>query len=32
MLVIFPSTWKYLHEGVVPKSNDKYIITTFGTL
>jgi len=30
MLVIFPCTWKYLHEGVVPLSNDKYIITTFG--
>lgn len=28
-VVFFPATWKYLHEGCVPVSNDKYIITTF---
>jgi hypothetical protein len=26
-LVIFPSTWTYLHRGKMPISNDKYIIT-----
>lgn len=29
-LVIFPATWKYLHRGAKPLSNDKYIITCFG--
>jgi len=28
-LVIFPATWQYYHRGVVPKSNNKYIVTTF---
>lgn len=31
-LVIFPSTWQYWHEGTKPISNDKYIITTFGSV
>lgn len=31
-LIIFPATFEYLHEGVPPKSNDKYIITTFGII
>jgi len=26
-LLIFPSTWTYLHQGNIPISNDKYIIT-----
>jgi hypothetical protein len=30
-LIIFPCTWQYLHRGIIPRSNDKYIITTFGT-
>lgn len=30
LLVIFPSTWTYYHRGVIPRSNHKYIITTFG--
>lgn len=29
-LVIFPSTWDFYHRGVIPKSNNKYIITSFG--
>lgn len=29
-LVIFPATWNYLHRGVKPLSNDKYIVTCFG--
>lgn len=28
-LVIFPATWQYYHRGVTPKSEDKYIVTTF---
>lgn len=28
-LVIFPATWNYYHRGVTPKSNNKYIVTTF---
>jgi len=26
-LLLFPSTWTYMHKGAVPISNDKYIIT-----
>ena len=26
-LVIFPASWTHVHRGLVPKSNDKYIIT-----
>ena len=26
-LIIFPSHWTYPHKGLVPKSDDKYIIT-----
>lgn len=26
-LLLFPSTWTYLHRGCVPVSNDKYIVT-----
>jgi len=28
-MVFFPTSWPWLHAGVVPKSNDKYIVTTF---
>lgn len=28
-LVIFPAIWTYYHRGIKPRSNDKYIITTF---
>lgn len=28
-VIAFPTTWKYLHEGVMPVSNDKYILTSF---
>jgi hypothetical protein len=26
-LLIFPSTWTYIHGGNIPISNDKYILT-----
>ena len=26
-IVIFPSTWNMFHRGVMPISNDKYILT-----
>jgi prolyl 4-hydroxylase len=28
-IVAFPATWKYFHEGRMPLSNDRYILTTF---
>lgn len=28
-VIFFPATWKFMHEGCVPKSNDKYVMTTF---
>lgn len=28
-LLIFPSTWTFVHRGAPPKSNEKYIITSF---
>lgn len=28
-LVVFPCTWEYLHQGEIPISNNKYIITNF---
>jgi hypothetical protein len=31
-LVVFSCTWQYLHEGRIPLSNDKFIITRFITL
>jgi hypothetical protein len=31
-IVVFPATWNYWHEGKVPTSNDKYIITCFGQI
>lgn len=30
-LLVFPSTWTFPHRGVAPKSNEKYIITSFVT-
>jgi len=30
-ILVFPSSWPWLHEGKIPISNDKYIITTFLT-
>ena len=30
-VIVFPSYPQWLHRGVIPKSNDKYIITTFMT-
>lgn len=29
-LIVFPSTWQYFHRGTIPKSGNKYIITSFG--
>ena len=28
-LVMFPATWNYIHRGVPPKKNKKYIISTY---
>jgi hypothetical protein len=28
-IVMFPPTWQYPHSGMVPKSEDKYILTTY---
>jgi len=28
-IVMFPPTWQYPHAGLVPKSEDKYILTTY---
>lgn len=28
-LIIHPASWPYIHKGAMPKSNDKYILTTW---
>jgi prolyl 4-hydroxylase len=28
-IVMFPPTWQYPHAGITPKSDDKYILTTY---
>lgn len=28
-VIMFPCTWQYLHAGLAPKSNDKYIVGTY---
>ena len=28
-LIIHPASWPYVHRGAIPKSNDKYIVTTW---
>ena len=28
-LIIHPASWPYIHKGYMPKSDDKYILTTW---